>query len=222
MSKEIVKHAVKTAFVMVMFAIIGTAMLAYIYDVTKTPIAESEAQARMALFRQIVPEALHDNALLEDRIEIPADPMLGHKSPSYVYRARMDGQPTAVILEAIAPDGYSGDIKVLVAIRVDGSIAGVRVLAHKETPGLGDYIDVGRSAWVKQFDGQSLTLTKPELWTVKKDGGQFDYMAGATITPRAVIKAVRKVLEYYAIHHESLFAVEVIENEPEAAAGAAS
>ncbi|MDZ4097395.1 MAG: electron transport complex subunit RsxG [Methylophilaceae bacterium] len=222
MPKEIVKHAVKTAFVMVMFAIVGTAMLAYIYDVTKTPIAESEAQARMALFRQIVPETLHDNALLEDKIEIPAEPMLGHKSPSYVYRARMDGQPTAVILEAIAPDGYNGDIKVLVAIRVDGTIAGVRVLAHKETPGLGDYIDIGRSAWAKQFDGQSLTLTKPDLWTVKKDGGQFDYMAGATITPRAVIKAVRKVLEYYAIHHESVFAVEVIENEPETAIGAAS
>lgn len=222
MPKQIIQHAAKTALVMISFAIVGTAMLAYIYDVTKTPIAESEAQARMALFRQIVPDTMHDNELLEDKIEIPADPMLGHRSPSFAYRARLANQPAAVILEAIAPDGYSGDIKLLVAIRTDGTLAGVRVLAHKETPGLGDYIDIGRSAWIKQFEGKSLTLPEAEYWTVKKDGGQFDYMAGATITPRAVIKAVRKVLEYYAIHHESLFAVEVTENEPETAAGAAS
>lgn len=222
MPKEIIKHAAKTAFIMIVFAIVGTAMLAYIYDVTREPIAESEAQARMALFRQIVPESMHDNALLEDRIEIPADAMLGTKSSSYAYRARLEGKPTALILEAIAPDGYSGDIKLLVAIREDGTIAGVRVLAHKETPGLGDYIDIARSKWIKQFDGQSLSMTAPELWTVKKDGGRFDYMVGATITPRAVIKAVRKVLEYYAIHRESLFAVEVTPSEPETAAGAAS
>lgn len=220
MPKEIVKHAVKTAFVMVMFAIIGTAMLAYIYDITKTPIAESEAKARLALFRQIVPENMHDNVLLEDRIEIAADPLLGHRSTTYAYRARLAGQPSAVILEAVAPDGYSGDIKLLVAVKADGTLAGVRILTHKETPGLGDYIEIARSAWIKQFDGQSLSITQPELWTVKKDGGKFDYMTGATITPRAVIKAVRKVLEYYAIHQESLFTVDVIEDE--SAAGAAT
>src|SRR5688572_18841634 len=110
MPKEIIKHAAKTAFIMIIFAIVGTAMLAYIYDVTREPIAESEAQARMALFRQIVPDTLHDNALLNDRIEIPADAMLGTKSISYAYRARPDGKPTALILEAVAPDGYSGDI----------------------------------------------------------------------------------------------------------------
>jgi Na+-translocating ferredoxin:NAD+ oxidoreductase subunit G len=221
MPREIVKHAVKTAFVMVMFAIVGTAMLAYIYDVTKTPIAKSEAQERLALFRQIVPESLHDNSLLEDKIELAADPLLGHRSVSYAHRARLAGKPAAVILEAVAPDGYSGDIKLLVAVRADGTLAGVRVLTHKETPGLGDYIEIARSAWVKQFDGQSLSVTQPELWTVKKDGGKFDYMTGATITPRAVIKAVRKVLEYYATHQESLFADEVIEEEP-VAAGATS
>ncbi|PKO26185.1 MAG: electron transport complex subunit RsxG [Betaproteobacteria bacterium HGW-Betaproteobacteria-8] len=223
MPKEIVKHAVKTAFIMIIFTIVGTAMLAYIYNLTKTPIAESEAKARMALFRQIVPDNMHDNELLQDVIEIPANEMLGNKFASHVYRARLDGKPMAVILEAIAPDGYSGDIKLLVAIRVDGTIAGVRVLAHKETPGLGDYIDITHSAWIKQFDGHSLSSRAAELWKVKKDGGQFDYMVGATITPRAVIKAVHKVLEYYEIHRESLFAVAVTKNEPTTAvAGAAS
>lgn len=221
MPREIVKHAAKTAFIMIMFAIAGTTMLAYIYDVTKAPIAESEAKARMALFRQIVSDNMHDNELLQDVIEIPANEMLGSKAASHVYRARLDGKPMAVILEAIAPDGYSGEIKLLVAIRLDGTIAGVRVLAHKETPGLGDYIDIAHSAWIKQFDGLSLTSRPLELWKVKKDGGQFDYMVGATITPRAVIKAVHKALEYYEIHRESLFAVAVTESEPVTATGAA-
>jgi Na+-translocating ferredoxin:NAD+ oxidoreductase subunit G len=222
MPKEIVKHAVKTAFILIVFAIVGTALLAYIYDVTKTPIAESEAQARMALFRQIVPDTMHDNELLQDAIEVAPHALLGNKSAAHVYRARLEGKPMAVILEAIAPDGYSGDIKLLVAIKEDGTLAGVRVLAHKETPGLGDYIDIGHSDWVRQFDGKSLKSPVPELWKVKKDGGQFDYMAGATITPRAVIKAVHRVLEYYEIHRELLFAEQVIEGEAENTAGAAS
>lgn len=222
MPKEIVKHALKTAMIMIAFALVGTAMLAYVYDITKTPIAESEAKARMALFRQIVPDDMHDNPLLEDMVEIPPDELLGNRTVSHVYRARLAGEPMAVILEAIAPDGYSGDIKLLVAIRVDGTISGVRVLAHKETPGLGDYIDITHSSWIKQFDGHSLSSRAAELWKVKKDGGQFDYMAGATITPRAVVKAVHKVLEYFEIHRESLFAVAVTKNEQATAVGADS
>jgi electron transport complex protein RnfG len=223
MPGTIIKHAVKTAFVMIVFAIVGTALLVYMYEVTKTPIAESEAQARMALFRQIVPDTMHDNDLLKDVVEIPADALLGNKAASHAHRARLGGRPAAVILEAIAPDGYSGDIKLLVAIREDGTIAGVRVLAHKETPGLGDYIDIARGAWIRQFDGQSLALTAPELWKVKKDGGKFDYMTGATITPRAVVKAIRQVLEYYEIHRESLFADGVTASETDTgAAGATS
>jgi electron transport complex protein RnfG len=111
------------------------------------------------------------------------------------------------VLEATAPDGYSGDIKLLVAVRADGELVGVRVLVHKETPGLGDYIDIGRSDWIKKnFDGQSLAKTPDEDWRVKKDGGHFDYMAGATITPRAVVKAVHKTLQYFAAHRATLFA----------------
>src|SRR5690606_12985005 len=133
------------------------------------------------LFRQIVSDDMHDNPLLEDSIEIQPDALLGHREASHVYRARMAGEPVAVILEAIAPDGYSGDIKLLVAIRADGTINGVRVLAHKETPGLGDYIDITHGPWIRQFDNQSLSSRTKAQWKVKKDGGQFDYMVGATI-----------------------------------------
>lgn len=111
-----------------------------------------------------------------------------------------------LVMEAIAPDGYSGKIRFIMALQYDGSIGGVRVVKHKETPGLGDYIEIARSDWIKGFNGVSLDNHKDSDWKVKKDGGQFDYMAGATVTPRAVVKAVHKAAQYYAQHRDELFA----------------
>jgi len=207
MSESIFKHALSTAGIMIGFTILGTALLAYTYSTTREPIARSEAAARMALFRQVLPETLHDNDLLRDTLQIPAGGDLGNRDQTLAYRARLNGQPSAVILEAVAPDGYSGDIKLLIAVRADGEVVGVRVLAHKETPGLGDYIDINHGDWIKKnFDGQSLAKTSSDHWQVKKDGGLFDHMAGATITPRAVVKAVHKALQYYAQHRDEIFA----------------
>ena len=110
------------------------------------------------------------------------------------------------MLEAIAPDGYSGKIDLLIAIQTNGELAGVRVVAHNETPGLGDYIDIAKSDWIKQFDHASLAKYDAQAWQVKKDGGRFDYMSGATITPRAVVKAVHKALRYYEQHGSEIFA----------------
>lgn len=205
MLNSMVKHALKTGLVMIAFAFVGTLILAYTASITKAPIAKSEAQAKLDLFRDIVPDYLYDNDVLKDTVTVPADTLLGVNTPQQVHRARLAGQPSALILEAIAPDGYSGDIKLLIGVKVDGSLAGVRVSLHKETPGLGDYIDIKHGNWIKGFDHQSLQ-TKSEIdWHVKKDGGQFDYMAGATITPRAVVKAVHKVLQYVAANKEMLF-----------------
>ena len=161
MSDTVIKHTSVTAITMVVFALIGTALLAYIFNITREPIEKSEAEARMALFRQILPDehyysnikknkdhehhADDDNDLLKNVVEIAPNELLGNKTPSKAYVAKQDHKLAAVILEAIAHDGYSGDIKLLIAIRADGSISGVRVLAHKETPGLGDYIDIGES-----------------------------------------------------------------------------
>lgn len=205
MPETILKHSLRTASILMAFAVVGTLLLAYVYDVTREPIRQSEEAARMALFHQIVPDAMHDNDLLQDTIKIPPSDELGTSEPGLAYVARMGGQPVAVILEAIAPDGYGGEIKLLIAIRVDGSVAGVRVLNHKETPGLGDYIDITRSNWIKNFDEQSLAKTATQGWKVKKDGGKFDYMAGATITPRAVVKAVYRALKYFEGHRDQLF-----------------
>lgn len=205
MKTVILKHASKTAIVMMLFAVVFTAMMAYVHLYTADTIAQSEAEARLSLFKQILPEDQYNNPLLEDTIEIGPDVLLGNTLPSIVYRGRMNQSPSAVILEAIAHDGYSGDIKLLIAIKADGSLGGVRVLSHKETPGLGDYIDIGHSDWITHFNQQSITNTPEAQWAVKKDGGKFDYMVGATITPRAVVKAVHHALQYAQQHQDSLF-----------------
>ncbi len=207
MPKTMLIHALKTAALLIIFSVIGTCLLAFVYSITLAPIAKSEAEARLSLFRQIVPETMHDNDLLKDTIKIAPNALLGNKQATEVNRARLNNQPAALILEVIAPDGYSGDIKLLIAIRADGTLSGVRVLAHKETPGLGDYIDITRGNWIKHFDDDSLNKTLDARWHVKKDGGKFDYIAGATITPRAVVKAIYKALQYFQINKEALFAV---------------
>lgn len=208
MDKTIIKHAVVTALILTAFTIVGTAMLTGTFQATKAPIAESERQAKLHLLSQAMPDSLHDNDLLADSLDLPPTPELGLKMGAKVYRARMKGEPAGVVLEAIAPDGYSGEIKLLIGISVDGSLTGVRVLTHKETPGLGDYIELSHGDWIKNFDSLSLAKIPDEGWKVKKDGGQFDYMTGATITPRAVVKAVHKALKYYEQTHEQLFATD--------------
>lgn len=205
MSDTVIKHTSVTAVTMVAFALIGTALLAYVFNITREPIEKSEAEARLALFRQILPDEHYygdpkskdDDSLLKNVVEIAPNDLLGNKTPSKAYIARQGHKFAAVILEAIAHDGYSGDIKLLIAIRADGTVSGVRVLAHKETPGLGDYIDIAHGNWIKLFDNESVEKTPAEQWKVKKDGGKFDYMVGATITPRAVVKAVAKALQFY-------------------------
>jgi electron transport complex protein RnfG len=144
---------------------------------------------------------------MQDTLNIARDPLLGNDDTTVAYRARLKGEPSAVILEAIAPDGYSGKIALILAVKANGELAGVRVIAHKETPGLGDYIELPKNPWIKGFDGKSREVYRDADWKVKKDGGQFDYMAGATITPRAVVKAVNKVLQYFAANREQLFAI---------------
>lgn len=206
MSDSILKHASKTAITLIAFAFIGTALLAYVFEITRAPIEASEAEARLALFKQILPENTYDNDLLKQVIKIAPNELLGNRLPTEANIATLNHKTAGVILEAVAHDGYSGDIKLLIAIRADGSISGVRVLAHKETPGLGDYIDVARGNWIKLFNNESLAKTPAKLWQVKKDGGKFDYMVGATITPRAVVKAVFKAEQFFEMNKETLFA----------------
>ena len=212
MPETLVKHATKTAITLTAFALVGTALLAYIFAITRAPIEASEAEAKLSLFKQIMPQENFDNDILKDVVKIAPDPLLGNHTPSFANIARSNQKVAGVILEAIAHDGYSGDIKLLIAYHADGTINGVRVLAHKETPGLGDYIDIAHDDWIKIFDNESLAKTPAQQWQVKKDGGKFDYMAGATITQRAVVKAVHKATQYFEQNKQTLFATPVVDN----------
>lgn len=188
------------------FAMLATVLLASTYYLTRENIANSVEAEKLKLIGQIVPQSLFDNAIVQDALQLPPSKLLGTDDTSVAYLARLKGQTSAVVLQVIAPDGYSGKIFLIIAIRSNGELSGVRVVAHRETPGLGDYIELPKNPWIKVFDGQSMAKRKDADWKVVKDGGQFDYMAGATITPRAVVKAVHKALQYFEQHREELLA----------------
>ena len=204
--KRIARSTLQTAINLVFFAVLATAILASVFFLTRDAIKKSEDAEKMKLINQIVPATLFDNDIIKDTLTVPASELLGTEDDTTAYRARLNGQDSAVVLESVAPDGYSGRIRLILAVRANGELAGVRVVTHKETPGLGDYIELSKSAWIKGFDGKSRAVYKDADWKVKKDGGQFDYMAGATITPRAVVKAVNKALIYFEENRDKLFA----------------
>jgi electron transport complex protein RnfG len=194
------RNALHASAILFVFALVGTAMLAFTHDRTEPTIIRDRLVAKRALLGQVLPATLYDNDLLASQQSVPPDDLLGTRQPSALWLARRGGVFSGVVLEAIAPDGYNGDIALLIGIDADGSIIGVRVTAHRETPGLGDYIDRAKSTWIDQFAGKSLTYPEPRHWKVVRDGGTFDTRAGATITPRAVVKAVKGALDYFARH----------------------
>ncbi len=202
--RRIARSTLQTAVNLVFFAILGTTVLASTFFLTHDAIVKSEEGEKLKLITQIVPPALFDNNIVQDTLIIPPDPLLGTEDDTAAYRARLNGEPSAVVLQAIAPDGYSGRISLILAVRPNGELTGVRIVAHKETPGLGDYIELPKSPWIRGFDGKSRTEYSDADWKVKKDGGKFDYMTGATITPRAVVKAVNKALIYFANNRAKL------------------
>lgn len=200
------KAAFHTAANLLFFTLIGTSLLAITYQLTNATIARSEENEKLKLIAQIVPPAAFDNDIVKDTAQLAADELLGDKETTVAYLGRLKGQPSIAVLQVIAPDGYSGKINLIIAIHSDGKIGGVRVVSHKETPGLGDYIEIAKNSWITGFNGTSLDTHSAGDWKVKKDGGKFDYMAGATITPRAIVKAVHKALQYHAQHRDQLFA----------------
>lgn len=171
---------------------------------TRDAIAARKAEDLEASLRQVIPDRLYDTDLLGDLVTVPMGP---HAPPLQIYRARHEGQVSALAFKVIGT-GYAGPIEALVGIDPDGRILGVRVIAHRETPGLGDKIERRKSDWILAFDGRSLANPPPPAWRVKKDGGDFDQFTGATITPRAVIQAVKQGLETFAGHRGQLLARE--------------
>ncbi len=188
------------------FAMCTTALISGTYLLTKDRIGLEKRRAEERALLEIVPRDRHDNSMLDDVIAVgPAVPGLKLADDKRIYLAKQDGAVVTAIIPAIAPDGYTGEIELVVGVNADGSIAGVRVLSHRETPGLGDKVDLKKSDWVLGFNGRSLENPGPAGWAVKKDRGVFDQFTGATITPRAVVAATRRVLQYAGANRQRLF-----------------
>ncbi len=189
-------------------AAVCTALVAVTHSRTAPRIAANEQAYLEQSLKPVLQGIEYDGNLSESTITILPPHELPGDEDVPVYRVYADGAPVAALFVVRAMDGFSGPIRLLVGIDAGGSISGVRVLEHRETPGLGDLIDADKSDWIRQFNGKSLASPPVAAWTIKRDGGEFDQLTGASITPRSVIKAIRETLVYYDKNREDVFAVE--------------
>jgi electron transport complex protein RnfG len=196
----------RTAAILLVVAVAGFGLVAIVHEATRDDIVAAARARQLATFTDVLRGRRFDNDLLADTVVVRDAALLGTPASLRAWRARLHGAPVAVVLEAVAPHGYSGAIALLVSIAPDGTVLGVRVTSHRETPGLGDGIEARRSPWIEQFRGRSLRDPPLERWRVRKDGGDFDQFTGATITPRAVVAAVANALVYYERHRDELLA----------------
>lgn len=183
--------------------LLTSAILIYVNQATKSKIAlrmEEDLQSSLA---QVVLPSMYDNHILKDTVIIKGKDVSGKPNSTIYYRARKHGKIVAIAFPEVAY-GYSGEIDMIMGVDPKGTLLGVRVVAHAETPGLGDKIDAGKSNWIFGFKGKSLTNPSTDKWLVKKDGGVFDQFTGATITPRGVVKGISYGLEQFAVHRKEL------------------
>ena len=209
MPKQLIKNyapALISAIILAAFAILGSSLVGISYESTHEQILENQRETLRRQINEVFPEVQHDNIVIDDVVSIKDGELSDDEVK--VYRATLKQNPTGLIYSPVTADGYSGDILLTIAINENNQVTGVRVLQHKETPGLGDKIETRRSNWIKSFDGTSLTAPRAEKWAVKRDGGDFDQFTGATITPRAVVKAVKNTLQYHQLNKEKLHTME--------------
>jgi electron transport complex protein RnfG len=203
---SVVRISARTAVILLLFTIAFTALMAGVYQLTKPILDKSALDAKRRTITDVLPPDAYDNDLLTDAATLPAAKALGQDGPTTIYRARLAGKPVALVFEAAALDGYSGRIELIIAVSADGRMLAQRVTQHKETPGLGDYIDPKKDKnkqqpWIRQFDGLGFDNVLGKKWRVKKDGGIIDQRAGATISARAVTNASGRALLW--VHERS-------------------
>lgn len=197
--------ALKRAAVLLVIAIVVAAGLSGVRHLTRDRVYRNQQAWILARLDALVPPSAHDNDMLSDSLDVTAPDLLGTHQQIEIYRARLKGQPVAAILHTVAPEGYRGPIDLLVAIAADGSLLGVQVIRHNETPGLGDAFEHDDGSWLGKFRGKSLDRPAQQRWSVRRDGGDFDAFTGATITPRAIVKSVRQALEYFRANQRQIF-----------------
>ena len=201
------KNILITASLLMLFAILGAALVGVTFIQTEDDIKHNEKITLLRKLNNIIPAESYDNDLLLDTITIKPSSLLSTKGESLAYRARKNNKNVAVVYSSIAANGYNGSIYLLVGVNADGKLAGVRVVKHRETPGLGDVVSITHSNWILGFDNKSLSNPDEKGWKVKRDGGEFDQFTGATITPRAVVKAVHNALLYFDQNQNMLFSI---------------
>ncbi len=202
-----------SGLILAVLAAICTGLVAWTHQVTSGRIEQNRKDFLEASLAPALGGLYYDSELSKSAFEIQPPHALPGGGPITVYRVYSDAEPVAALFVVTARDGFSGPIRLLIGIEIDGRVSAVRVLEHKETPGLGDLIESAKSDWVEQFPGRSLNDPDRELWSIKRDGGQFDQLTGASITPRSVIKAIKETLLYFELHKDEVFAVE--ENDTE-------
>lgn len=205
-SDAAVRRPARAALTLAVAAVLAAGLVALVHDQTRPYIEASRHAERLKRLTGFLGGIAYDNDPLADVVAVRDAELLGTAEPLAVHRVRLAGEPVAVLMNAVAPDGYAGRLHLLVAVDAQGRLLGVRVHEHRETPGLGDFVDERRSNWIRQFDGRSLENPPAIRWRVRKDGGDFDQYTGATVTSRAVTHAVRGALEYYARHRAELLA----------------
>lgn len=202
MADGIARNGLTLAFI----AAVCTALVASTYHLTHERIAQNEQAWLERSLEPALSGVFFEGSVTESKLIIPAPNELPGRGDALVYRVYADEQPVAALFSVTAPDGYSGPIDVLIGIDFDGTVTGVRILEHSETPGLGDRIESSKTDWVYQFDGHSLGDPPLDGWAIRRDGGQFDQLSGASVTPRAVIRAIRQTLVYFDENRDMIFA----------------
>jgi len=200
----------KNSQILALFAIACTAIVGLVNELTKDKIKAQEQQQLLTTLHSIIEPSRYDNDITQDCVTFNYHSLENSKNTKAVqtaYIARKNNNTVAVALTSKAPDGYNGNIELIIAINMDNSISGVRVLKHQETPGLGDKVELRKSNWITSFNDKKLLSKTDSRWAVVKDGGMFDQFTGATITPRAVVKAVKKTALYFESNKQLLLAL---------------
>ena len=195
----------KSGVTLAVVAAFCTALVALTWQLTAERIVANEKEWLERSLQPALAGLFFDSPVTESMITLPSPHDLPGTQTAIIYRIYAGDEPVAALFVVAARDGYAGPIRLLIGIKMDGTVTGVRVLQHRETPGLGDRIEITKSDWVLQFDGQSLRDPVPGLWAIKDDGGQFDQLTGASVTPRAVIKAIKETLIYFEANRDSIF-----------------
>lgn len=195
----------KSGVTLAAIAAICTAMVALTWQLTAERIEENRKAWLERSLQPALSGLFFDSPVTESRITIPTPHDLPGNEAAIIYRVYAESEPVAALFVITARDGYAGPILVLLGVTIEGVVTGVRILEHRETPGLGDRIDATKSDWVLQFDGRSLQDPEEKMWAIKTDGGQFDQLTGASITPRSVVKAIKETLSYFALNRDAIF-----------------